>query len=306
MRKHAEREQRLLLFSVTMAFVTSVFGIVIGVLSQSQLILFDGLYSLISLSLSITTLITARFMARNDWKRYPFGKAAAEPLAIFFNYTVLLVVAIQFILEAVGKLFYGGQEIATGLALFYSLTVTALSALTFGAIRLFGRGNLSGLIKIEADGWFFDTLVSAVVIAAFVLADLMSQSPEFRPLARYIDPLFVILISSLFVRLSLKEIWEAVKEILDVSPQTELTEKLHDLVEEIEEEYRLSDSYVRVSQGRRLIWVEIDFVVDENSLVKTVQDEDEIREKIHRALRSVRKVDKWITIAFTANPRWAR
>lgn len=306
MRHAKEKETRLLVFSLSMALVSSALGIVTGLLSHSQLILFDGLYSLISLGLSLTSFWTARFMARNDWKRYPFGKAAAEPLAMVFNYTVLLVVAIQFILEAIGKLLAGGQEVDTGIAIAYGASVTFLCGITALILKLFSRGQNSGLLKVESDGWLFDTFVSLAVLIAFVLVRLSEASPILATLEPYADPVFVIAISLMFIRISVAEIVGAAQEILDVSPQTELTQKLHDLVAEIEEEYRIKDSYVRVSQGRRLIWLEIDFVVDENSRIKTVKDEDEVRERIYKALRGIRKVDKWVTIAFTTNPRWAR
>jgi len=98
---------------------------------------------------------------------------------------------------------------------------------------------------------------------------------------------------------------EASKEILAVSADDELTDKLEEVVGQIEKDYRIKESFVRVSKGRRVIWVEIDFVVDDHSLVKTVQVEDAVSAQIYDALL-LAKCDKWVTISFTTKRKWAK
>lgn len=305
MRKQLEKEKKIILFSVVMTVFSSVLGIVFGTTSKSQVILFDGLYSLVSLVLSLTSFYTAKFMAKNDWKKYPFGKAAAEPLAMIFNYNVLIFLALEFTIENIGILLKGGRSVETDVAITYSLITTSLCAFTFFILNALAKRKNSGLLNVEADGWLYDTLISLSVLITFFIVDNLSKRGLFINYLRFVDPTVVIIISVLFITKSIKIILESSREILDVSPEDELRDKLESIVEDIEEEYKIKESFLRASQGRRIIWVEIDFVVDDNSLVKTVKDEDEIREKIYSALKEV-KCDKWITISFTTKRKWAK
>ena len=53
-----------------------------------------------------------------------------------------------------------------------------------------------------------------------------------------------------------------------------------------------------------MIWIEIDFVVDETSPVQSIKDQDMIRERIDHALKTI-KSDKWITVSFVGDRKWA-
>lgn len=305
MRRQLEREKRVLFFSVTMTLLSSILGISMGFLSRSQIVLFDGVYSLVSLALSLTTFYTAKFMSKNDWKRYPFGKAAAEPLAMIFNYTVLIFLGVQFIIENIGSLLEGGREVDPKLGVVYASITTGICSSTYAILRSLSKEKNSGLLLVEAQGWLYDTLVSVSVLITFVAMKLLDHVPDVRAHLHLIDPVVTILISLAFIRIAVKMIIEASKEILAFSERDELTKQLEKLVESIEEEYKLKESFVRVSKGRRIVWVEIDFVVDKGSLVKTVEDEDRVREIIYDALRKV-KSDKWVTVSFTTKRKWAR
>lgn len=305
MKKQLEKEKKIILFSINMTIVSSMLGIFIGIYSNSQLILFDGLYSLISFALSLTSFYTAKFMSKNDWKRYPFGKAAAEPLVMIFNYNVLIFLSVEFIIKNVNVILSGGRDVKSGIAVIYALITTSLCGFTFMVLYFLSKRKNSGLLKVEADGWLYDTLISFSVLVTFVIVNLLYRKSLFVSYLPFVDPIVVIVVSILFIIRAIKMIVEASKEILSVSAEDDLTEKMEDIIEKIEEEYKIKESFLRLSQGRRIIWVEIDFVVDDNSLVKTVKDEDEIREKIYETLKSV-KCDKWVTIAFTTKRKWAK
>uniref|UniRef100_A0A7C4GMB9 Cation efflux protein transmembrane domain-containing protein n=1 Tax=Fervidobacterium thailandense TaxID=1008305 RepID=A0A7C4GMB9_9BACT len=305
MRKQLEKEKGIILFSIAMTVLSSILGISIGIIANSQLILFDGVYSLVSFALSLTSLYTAKFMAKNDWKRYPFGKAAAEPLVMIFNYTALIFLAAQFIFNNIKTLLEGGREVRTGIALIYAVITTSICGGTYLIINRFARDRKSGLLQVEADGWLYDTYTSLSVLLTFLVVRVFANHGIFTHYLRFVDPAVVILFSVMFIRWSVKMIIEASKEILAVSADDELTDKLEEVVGQIEKDYRIKESFVRVSKGRRVIWVEIDFVVDDHSLVKTVKDEDEIRAKIYDALKMA-KCDKWVTISFTTKRKWAK
>ena len=112
-------EKKLLKFSALGAVFFAVAGILSGVLSGSQMILFDGLYSLSSVVLSLLSLAATNFIHKKD-KRFPFGKDIVEPLWVIVKYMVLLMLVGSTGLSALRSLFQGGREIVMGAALGYS------------------------------------------------------------------------------------------------------------------------------------------------------------------------------------------
>ncbi len=76
------------------------------------------------------------------------------------------------------------------------------------------------------------------------------------------------------------------------------------MTKEMERKYKMKESFLRVTKRRKLLRVEIDFIVDEHSLVQTIKQQDAVREELEKKLHSI-KTDKWITVAFTSNRKYA-
>ena len=55
------------------------------------------------------------------------------------------------------------------------------------------------------------------------------------------------------------------------------------------------------SVGEQL-WIEIDFVVTKDTMVKSIDDQDQVREEIARV---VKDTPHWLTVSFTGKRKWA-
>ncbi|RNA69290.1 cation transporter [Alteribacter keqinensis] len=73
-----QNEKRVLKVSVYGALIYAIVAIVWGIAGNSQMILFDGLYSLISVALSFFSLLSAAYIQKTDFKRFPFGNYAVR------------------------------------------------------------------------------------------------------------------------------------------------------------------------------------------------------------------------------------
>ena len=67
-------ENKMLKLSVLGALFFALFGIAWGWAIDSDMIIFDGLYSFISLLLSMLSLFISNFMNKKDVEKFPFGK----------------------------------------------------------------------------------------------------------------------------------------------------------------------------------------------------------------------------------------
>lgn len=304
MRNINKIERNLLVYSVYAAAVFSISGVIIGFLVKSQIILFDGIYSLISVALSLLSLAAAKFMSKNDWKQFPFGKTEIEPLVIIFKYTIILILVVVSFSGAFISLFRGGRNVQVDIAFIYSIIGTIGCYGLYTLLRKKSKDIHSGLLEAEANQWLMDTLVSTAVLIAFFIAVIFKRIPFLVPVVAYLDPVMVMLVSFYFIRLPLMEITNSIKEILSMSPDKEVKLKLQSIIKDIEDRYNLRESFLRVTKGRKILWLEIDFVVDTNSNVKTIDDQDKVREEIFRELNTF-KCDKWLTVSFTKDRKWA-
>lgn len=82
-------ERGLIRASVVGAFLFAVVAVVWGVAINSQVILFDGLYSSVSVLLSLVSLLAASYVRQTDDLRFPFGKEVIEPLVVTLKYLAI-------------------------------------------------------------------------------------------------------------------------------------------------------------------------------------------------------------------------
>lgn len=78
-------EKKILSFSIISAFLFALTGSIWGILINSQVILFDGIYSFISVILSAVSLLASEIIKKEDDKMFQFGRSQVEPITIVFN-----------------------------------------------------------------------------------------------------------------------------------------------------------------------------------------------------------------------------
>lgn len=297
-------EHKVLKISLYGAVLFSLMGVALGVVSESQIIVFDGLYSMISVLLSGISIATVKFKNKRDVKRYPFGKDTVEPLVIILKYSVILLLVSVSFASAVKSAFSGGREIEIGMALIYSVISTFGCYAFYRYIKLYSIKKGSGLISAESNQWLMDTLVSGGVFFGFIIAYLLGKVSSLSWITPYIDPAMVIVISVYFVKVPVAEIRKSMRELLDMAPEDDLGKNVEKMVNEIEVKYDMEETFLRVSVVSTTLWVEVDFVVGENSSIETIEDQDEIREEIDMGINKL-GYDKWLTVSFTNDRKWA-
>lgn len=297
-------EKKLLIHSVILSIVFSIIGITAGLYTQSQMIMLDGLYSFISVMLSSLSFASAKFMGKSEHKKFPFGKSIVEPLVMIVKYSTILVVLAASVVSAVYSIATGGRAVDTDTAITYSLFSTFACIFMYLHLKRKSRKYNSYLLTAESSQWLFDTYASVGVLITFGLVVLLNRYQLFTQYLVYIDPIIVIIMSASFAKLPMVSVRNALRDVLGVSPEGELAATLKNMTKDIEEKYQMKESFLRVTNRRKLLRVEIDFIVDENSLVQSIKEQDRVREELDAKMRLI-KTDKWITVAFTSNRKWA-
>jgi cation diffusion facilitator family transporter len=297
-------ENKLLKVSLYSAVLFAALGIVLGMMTNSQTIMFDGMYSVISVALSGVSLLTSKFKNKIDIKQYPFGKEVVEPLVIMLKYGIIILLVLASLGSAVFSLFNGGRQIAMDTALIYAIVSTGGCFAVYRYISRHSSKNGSNLLSAESAQWLMDTLVSAGVLLGFIIAYGARKTELLSFMLPYIDPLMVIIVSVYFIKVPICQIRKSLKEVLDMSPEDQIKNRVEELVKDVEIKYGIEETFLRVSKVSSTLWIEIDFVVDESSSIETVKDQDDIREEIDLKMKKL-NYDKWLTVCFTNDRKWA-
>ena len=267
------------------------------------MIIFDGLYSFISLALTMLSLYINNFMAKKELDKYPFGKYILEPLVISLKSLIIGGMCLYSLIGAIQDIVNGGNSVEYGSALIYSI----VSVVGCGGVYIFmkkkGEKISSEMVKVEASQWLMDTLLSIGVLVGFVIAMIL-RNTRFAWLNVYIDPMMVIMVSVVFIKMPIQSFINSFKEILCVKAYDEINDDIYFIVKEIEKEYKFEDSISRVSKIGGELRIEIDFIYNEESKLKDLDQMDCVREKVYDAIKHI-DYNKWLNVSFTGDKKWA-
>ena len=267
------------------------------------MISFDGLYSLISLGLALFALIATNFINKKDFKNYPFGKSTLEPIIVIIKSIVLLIMCLISLFSAITQVLNGGNNVEEGFALGYALISSVGCTWVYLYMKKSSKNINSEIVNAESNQWLMDAMLSVGVLVGFVISIFLKHI-GLATLSKYVDPGMVILSSSIFLKMPITSTIESFKELINSTADDEINGDIKNLVKEIEMEYELEDSVARVAKVGRELRIEIDFIVSNNSKIKSVEDMDKVREFIDNNTNHF-DLKKWLNISFTKNKKWA-
>jgi cation diffusion facilitator family transporter len=207
----SERDQRLLMFSIWASAGFAVLSSVWGILSGSSMIVFDGLYSFVSIGLSVLAVLALRFSRRGADERFPWGRDAAEPFVVVIKAATLGALCAYAAVGGIVDIVNGGREVAVGSAVVYAVVAT-LGGLAVGLVLRRATRDGSDLVRAEAAEWVGDTLLSVGVLIGFLVAYALLLAGR-ADLAAYVDPVMVTLVSLAFL-------WVPIKLIVSRLPRS--------------------------------------------------------------------------------------
>lgn len=298
-----EKEKNLLMLSATGGLFFAVLGLTWGIIIQSSMIMFDGLYSLVSLCISILAICISNYIEKKDFEKFPFGKGILEPITVAFQSIVLTIMCSLSLLNGLKELIAGGNSVNASLALGYSIISSVGCTLVYFLMYKKGNKLSSGIIRAESNQWLMDTILSVAVFVGFIISVILGMT-SYAHLTRFVDPVMVIITSAIFIKLPVKTLIRSFKEIVNSNASKEINDKIYTIVKDIEDEYNFENSITRVSKVGRELRIEIDFVFNDNSSLNELDEMDKVREQVSRNMRGI-KLEKWLNVNFTGDRKWA-
>lgn len=310
-RPRADTEQGVLRISVAVVLLFAGLGILMGLLSGSFAIVFDGVYSLIDACMTMVGLLVARLIAtstagglRNQRlvERFTMGFWHLEPIVLGVDALLLTGAAIYALIHAVDSFMTGGRELQFGMAAAYAAVTTAVSAAMWLFQLRANRRIGSGFVALDAKGWLMSALLAGALLVAFA-GGWFVEGTTLDWITPYIDPAVLVLVCLAIIPMPLGTIRQALADILLVTPP-DLKQHVDEVARAVVERYGFVDhrAYVaRIGRGRQ---IELVFIVPRGWPARTVEQWDQLRDEIGDAIGGDLR-NRWLTVEFTADPEWA-
>ncbi len=305
------REETLLKLSIAATLVMAGLGITIGLWTGSRAIVFDGAFSLVDALMGAVSLLVLGLMksyalstARGQRleARFNFGFWHLEPMVLALNGVLLMAVATYGLINAIESILAGGRLLNFDIALYYA-GAAAVICFAMGALGYRVNRHLqSGFVKIDAQGWLSAGALSAALLAAFGIATLIEET-RFAPALPYIDPAILGMICLVLIPVPVAITRRALSEMLLVTPP-DLRARVDAVATAITAKYGFLAHQSYVARVGRAEQIEMYFVAAPDAPARALSDWDAIRDEVGAAIGKAGP-DRWLSVTFTADPKWS-
>lgn len=275
-------ENRVLTLSALFASMFAGGGLIVGLLVGSLVIMFDGVYSLVSLLLTLLSLVAARYIRKPSDAQFPFGRAVFEPAVIAVKGAVILLIVSYSLYSAIGSMFTGGRPVDASVATAFGAINVVGCGLAWWYMKSLGKRHASGLIDAEVKQWQMDTMLSVAVTAGFVIAWLMTLTPMAK-YAVYADPMMMLAMSFYFIKVPFEMLRSAMREIFLMAPSKEICQTVDQSVVAAGKESEQDIELAGVTKVGHELWVDVDIYPDSSEVI-LVEDIEQTRSTIEKRL----------------------
>lgn len=303
-------EQGVLRLSIAGSLLLAAGAVLFGLLANSSLIIFDGIYGLIDVVMTWLSLLVARLIALSTQtdalqsrlnQRFTMGFWHLEPIVLGVSGTLMIGAALYALVNAVDALMSGGRHIALGPAIaFAGLSIVGEGALAWFILRA-NRRIGSEFIALDAKNWVIAASMSACYLLAF-LGGVLVQGTSLAWVGPYIDPAILAFVCVLVMIAPLGTVRRALAGILLVTPP-ELQAHVDAVARAIVAKHGFVEHRSYVAQVGRGEQIELFFVVREDDPPRPLLEWDQLRDEIGDALGEA-SPDRWLTIMFTTDREW--
>jgi cation diffusion facilitator family transporter len=295
------KERMALKLSLAGTVIVASLGIGYGLYVDSNAILLDGMFSLLSMGMTGLSLYTAFLVSKPDDKQFQFGYAHIEPLINVINGLLILITCLFAFISGVNTILDGGHELVLEHALVYAVLSTICCFGIYFIETSIAKSVDSELVKVDSQEWLVDGILSAAILVGFILV-LIFDSMGYSRWNAYIDPILVSTLSIAASILPIKVLQRNLKEVLLVAPQNKAQRHVDRTIERLSKAYRFDGYTHHLAKTGRQYDLEINILVKDD-LLWTTKRQDYIRQIIWDEL-SDDLGDTWLSVSFTGQERW--
>ena len=282
----AELEKQALRISIFGYFLLGALAGFFALKSQSEAIMLDGFFNFVSFMMSLNTLKVSQLLISPYDKRFQYGFMPFEPFVNVVKGLIILVVCGFALISSVDALIDGGRELSPGMAVIYSLVATTGCIVVFLIQKQYAKKVDSPLLALDIATWKLSGFISSAVAIGFGAAYLLSRT-EYSWIVPYIDPVMVVVLVLVMIRLPLSALKEGIGDLLLGAPLGEMQAEIKDKVTAVLAGFSMKRYSVRMVKVGRHIFVSIFVLLPEEGLRSSREDLDGIRGRIDKTLKGL-------------------
>lgn len=293
-------EQGTLKFSIVLTVVLGVLGVATGLATNSQAIIFDGMYSFVDVVPTIASLLVVKLIARGASHRFQYGYWHLEPLVAVLRDSILVVACIYAAVDAVKTLARGGHVVEYGRAALWAgvLCIIGIAMTLFLSHR--AKALHSAMLKLDARSWVVSASLSLALLIGFAMATALADTP-LQHWIPYLDAIALLSMTAIMLPMPLIGLWRSMADVLQVAPN-ELDTEVSTVMDSVVKERQFLHYSSYIAQAGRGRFIEIHVLVPAESRID-IATADAIRCEVAERLNAAAPTF-WLTIDFTADRRW--
>ena len=293
-------EQGTLKFSIALTVFLGVLGVASGLVTNSQAIIFDGMYSFVDVVPTVVSLLVVKLIARGTTHRFQYGFWHLEPLVAVLRDAILAMACVYAGIDAIDALTEGGHEVAYGRA---ALWAGVLCVIGVSMTILLGRRATklkSPMLKLDARSWLVSACLSLALLIGFAGAIGLAGT-RWQHWIPYVDAVALLSMALIMLPMPLMGLWRSMRDVLQVAPN-ELDQRVHSVMDGVIKERNFLEYTSYVARAGRGRFVEIHILVAPGTRID-IETADALRSEISSRLNAGEPTF-WLTIDFTADRRW--
>lgn len=296
-----KKEQIVLKVSMYCALLLAILGISFGIMIKSATLMFDGIVSLVSVVLGLLSVITSRYIYKQDDDVFQYGYVRFEPMVNLFKSLILVSVCVYAFVGGIRDIIGGGYTLEIGWAVFYTICAFILCFIIYAYTNFYSKRLDSELIKVDRAEWLIDCVMYCGGIFAFGFILLFDSNQE-KWYSRYIDPSLLVILSLLLLITPIKIVIASLKDLMMVAP-AELDKQITEVMETLSNIYGFNDYDTHVAKSGRFFMIEVNILSLNSNAQISIGQIDFIRETIEKSLE-IPSYKIWLSVSLTANPKW--
>ena len=276
-------ERKALILSAIGALIMAFLGFSFAVLTRSEALMLDGLFSLLGFFMALGAIRISRLVYEPGDSNFQFGYAGFEPLFNVVKGLVIVFISLLAFYSSVMVILSGGREINVGWAVIYAVIVATSCFVVFAVLTRVASKTGSSLVKVDAKNWLLDGLITVAVLIGFLVAYLIEDT-RWDWIIPYADPAVVLVLVALSLPIPYLIIQEGLKELLLGAPDAELQQQLRQKLgtELIESGYK--NHKLRIAKTGRMIYISIFVLLQSKHIDPAVTEQDVMRKTLSRAI----------------------
>lgn len=256
--------------------ILSIVKVVVGVFSNSNAMIADGIHSFSDVISTIGVIIGLKLSSKPADKEHPYGHERIESLSSLLLSIMLFIIALGIGISGIKDILNKSFVIPGSLAIFAALfSIITKEWMYFYTIKY---ANMIDSASLKADAWHHrsDSLSSIGALLGIIGARMGF------PL---LDPLASLLICIMIIKVSYDIVKQSMSQLIDESAKDDIIYEITSKINSIDDIKKIDSIKTRLHSTR--IYVDVEISVDASL---TVEEGHDIAMKVHNLIEENKKI----------------